>query len=201
MAIIDLPDHGYVNRTIHAVSTGGVAEGSLGGASDYIDRPGYRYAVQFDLPAIPSAKEARIFENLLEQANGAVLPRPDVSYPWPLDMKAIPAGAPLVNGSSAPGAVIPLKGLTPGSVIRVGQPLAVIIADGTGFIHKATAEAIADGAGHVTLSVLPLTRATFADGALVEIEKPRIRGTLSWDGSSQGSYGRRGFSFTITERR
>jgi hypothetical protein len=201
MATIDLPDRGYVNRNIRPVNPGGVAEGSLGGPSEYIDRPGYRYAVQFDLPAIPSAKEARIFENLLEQASGGVLPRPDVSYPWPLDVKAIPAGTPLVNGSSPPGAVIPLKGLTPGCVIRVGQPLAVIIADGTGFIHKATAEAIADGAGHATVAVLPLTRATFPDNATVEIEHPRLRGTLSWDGSTQGSSGTRPFSFSITERR
>lgn len=199
--MIDLPDHGYVNRVIRPVSTGGVAEGSLGGPSEYIDRPGYRYSVQFDLPAIPSAKEARQFENFLEQANGAVMPRPNVSYPWPLDVKAVPAGVPLVNGSTPPGASIPLKGLIPGCVIRAGQPLAVIIADGTGFIHKATTQAIADGAGHATVSVLPLTRTTFADGATVEIERPRIRGTLAWDGSTQGSSGTRSFSFTITEKR
>jgi hypothetical protein len=36
---------------------------------------------------------------------------------------------------------------------------------------------------------------------VVEIEHPRIRGTLSWDGSTQPAYGRRGFSFTITERK
>lgn len=199
--MIDLPDHGYVSRTIHPVNPGGVAEGALGGPSDYIDRPGYRYAVQFELPPLRSAKEARIFENLLEQANGGVLPRPDVSYPWPLDVRAVPAGAPLVNGSTPPGAAIPLKGLTPGCVIRVGQPLAVIIADGTGFIHKATAQAIADGAGHATVSVLPLTRTTFPNNTVVEIERPRIRGTLSWDGSTQGSSGTRPFSFTITEKR
>lgn len=201
MATIDLPDHGYVSRTIRPVNLGGIAEGSLGGPSEYIDRPGYRYAVQFELPMLGSAKDARLFENLLEQANGGVTPRPDVSYPWPLDFKPVPAGAPLVNGSSPPGATIPLKGLIPGCVIRVGQPLAVIIADGTGFIHKATAEAIADNSGLATVSVLPLTRATFPNNAVVEIAHPRIRGTLTWDGSAQGSFGRRGCSFTITERR
>jgi hypothetical protein len=194
--MIDLPDYGYVNRTITPIDAGGAVAGSLGGASDYIDRPGYRYAVQFELPAIPSGKEARIFETLLEQ--GA---RQDVSYPWPLDQKPIVAGTPLINGSTPPGASLPLKGLLPSAIIRVGQPLAVILADGTGFIHKSTTEVIADSLGHATLTVNPLTRTTFADGLTVEIEHPRIRGILSWQGSSQGGFGRRGFTFTITERR
>lgn len=194
--MIDLPDHGYVNRTITPVDAGGNADGSLGGPSDYIDRPGYRYSIQFELPPIPSAKEARMFETLLEQCS-----RSDASYPWPLDEKACVAGSPVVDGSNAPGATLKLRGLTPGCVIRVGQPMAVILADGTGFVHKATAQASAGDDGKATVSVFPLTRTTFADGLKVEVERPRIRGQLSWQGSQQGSFGSRPFSFTITERR
>lgn len=194
--MIDLPDYGYVDRKISPLDPGGVAEASLGGDPDYINRPGYRYAVQFDLPYIPSAKEARIFESLLKQGS-----REDVSYPWPLDVKAVVAGAPLIDGSNPPGASVKLKGLVPGCVIRVGQPFAVVLADGSGCIHEATEKVIAGDDGKATVSAFPLTRKTFTDGLVVEIEKPRIRGVLSWDGSTQGAFGARPFSFTITERR
>lgn len=194
--MIDLPDYGYTSRTITPIDPGGVADGTMGGPSDYIDRPGYRYSVQFTLPPIRSSDEARIFESMLEQAA-----RDDVSYPWPLDVRSFAMGAPRINGSSAPGVVIPLKGLVPGTQIRIGQAMAVILADGTGFIHKATAATIADSSGHATVPVFPLTRTTFADGLTVEIEKPRIRGTLAWQGSTQGAEGSRPFTFTITERR
>jgi hypothetical protein len=194
--MLDLPDHGYIECRVFAVDAGGPADGSLGGASDYINRPGTRYGVQLTLPQIASAKDARIFQSLLEQGS-----REDVSYPWPLDMRSLAAGVPLINGSTPPGASVPLKGLVPGFVMRVGQPFAVVLADGSGSIHKARSEVIADNAGHATVPIFPWTRTTFADALVVEIEHPRIRGTLSWDGSTQPAYGRRGFSFTITERK
>jgi hypothetical protein len=194
--MIDLPDYGYTNRRIVPIDPGGTAEGSLGGPNDYIDRPGYRYSVQYDLPPIPSSKEARQFETLLEQAA-----RDDVSYPWPLDQKSLAAGSPVVNGSNPPGAVINIRGLQPGFQFRIGQPFAVILADGSGTIQKATAAVSVGDAGTASVPVFPLTRSTFADGSVVEIERPRIRGILSYQGSSQGANGRRVFSFAITERR
>jgi hypothetical protein len=194
--MIDLPDFGYVNRVISPVYSGGVADGSLGGPSDYIDRPGYRYSVQFDLPPLPASKEARRLETLLEQGSGE-----DVSYPFPLDVRSIVSGPALVDGSNAVGASLKLKGLVPGFVMRMGQAFAVILADGTGFIHKAKTEQIAGDDGKMTVPVFPLTRTTFTDGLTVEIERPRIRGILSYQGSTQPAHGRRGFSFTITERR
>lgn len=193
--MLDLPDHGYVSRKITGLDPGGSVEGSLGGDPDYIERPGYRYSVQFELPYL-SSKEARIFENLLRQGS-----RDDVSYPWPLDLRPVAAGAPLVDGSNPPGAVINLKGLTPGCVIRVGQQFAVVLTDGAGCIHEATEEAIAGDDGKAAVSVFPLTRRTFTNGLVVEIAHPRIRGTLSWDGSMQGAFGARPFTFSITERR
>jgi hypothetical protein len=194
--MIDLPDHGYSERKISPVDPGGTADGALGGPSDYIDRPGYRYSVTYTLRPLRSQDDARIFETLLEQAA-----RDDVSYPFPLDQRSLPAGTPLVNGSNAPGAVINLKGLQPGFQFRIGQPFAVILADGTGFIHKATVATSVGDDGLASVPVFPLTRTTFADGLTVEIERPRIRGILQWDGSTQGANGARPFSFTITERR
>lgn len=194
--MIDLPDYGYVSRIITPLDPGGTADGALGGPSDYIDRPGYRYSVQYELPPIPSAKEARQLETLLEQAS-----RDDVSYPWPLDQKSLAAGSPVVNGSTSPGAVIPMRGLQPGFAFRIGQPFAVVLADGTGFVHKATAQVLVGDTGLASVPVFPLTRTTFADGSTVEIELPRIRGILSWQGSTQGASGTRSFTITITERR
>lgn len=168
----------------------------MGGASDYIERPGYRYSVQYDLPPLASATEARIFEALLEQAS-----REDASYPWPLDQRSLAAGAPVVDGSNPVGGTIALRGLIPGFQFRIGQPFAIVMADGTRFIHKAKVATAADALGEATVPVFPLTRDVFPDGTTVEVERPRIGGILSWEGSTQGAFGKRPFSITITERR
>lgn len=192
--MIDLPDHGYVNHRIVPLDPGGIVEGSLGGPSEIIDRPGYRYGVQFELPALNS-DEARIFQALLEQAS-----RDDVSYPWPLDFNPLPAGTPLVNGSTPPGSTIAIDGLVPNYQFKAGQPIAVVLASGIGYIHRITTAVVANTSGQATVSVFPLTRATFADNSVVEVEHPRIRGILSWEGSSQSAVGVRPFTFSISER-
>lgn len=192
--MLDLPDHGYTDYQLSPIDPAGVVEGSLGGPSSIIDRPGYRYAIQFTLPPLPTAKDARIFQSLLER--GA---RDDVSYPWPLDIRAAVAGTPLVNGASPTGSVIPIKGLLANYQFKQGQPIAVI-SEGIGFVHKATAATMADASGNIVLPVFPITRKGFLDGDTVEVERPRIRGALTWNGASQQSFGARPFSFTITER-
>jgi hypothetical protein len=192
--MFDLPDHGYVNYQVTPIDPAGVVDGSMGGPSSIIDRPGYRYAIQFTLPALRTADDARIFQSLLERGS-----RDDVSYPWPLDVKAQVAGTPLVNGTSPAGAVIPVKGLVANYQFRQGQPVAVI-SGGIGFVHKVTAPTSADASGNATLPVFPLTRKGFVDGDIVEVERPRIRGVLTWQGAAQEAFGSRPFSFTITER-
>ena len=192
--MLDLPDHGYTDYQLTPIDPAGVVEGVLGGPSSIIDRPGYRYAMQFTLPALGTSKDARIFQSLLER--GA---RDDVSYPWPLDIRSGAAGVPLVNGASPAGAVIPIKGLLPNYQFRQGQAIAVV-SEGIGFIHKATAATMADASGNVVLPVFPLTRKGFLNGDTVEIERPRIRGVLNWGGAAQPSFGARPFTFTITER-
>lgn len=194
--MIDLTDFGYTDYRMNLLDPGGAAEGSLGGPSDIIQRPGIRYAVQYTLPALRSADDARQLQMQLEQ--GA---RDDVSYPWPLDIAPGVAGTPVVNGSTAPGNSIPIRGLLPNFQFRIGQPIAVVLADGSGFVHRATAATIANSSGQATVPVFPLTRTTFADASTVEIERPRIRGILSWEGAAQGSFGARPFSFSIAERR
>lgn len=192
--MIDLPDYGYTDYQLTPIDPGGQVDGSLGGPSDIIDRPGYRYAVQFTLPALGTGKDARIFQSMLEQ--GA---RSDVSYPWPLDAKATPAGTPVVDGASPAGTVIPITGLPAYYQFKQGQPLAVI-SEGLRFIHKASAATTADVTGSVTLPVFPYTRKGFLDGDVIEVERPRIGGILTWQGAQQPSFGSRPFSFTITER-
>jgi hypothetical protein len=197
--MIDLTDFGYVSARVQLLDPGGSVAGTLGGPSDYIMRPGARFAVTYQLPELGSSDDARKFQALLEQGG-----QDDVSYPWPLDYRPPTASlggvAPRVNGSSPPGASLPIKNLVPGYSFRLGQPLAVI-SGGSGYIHRIASPVVVNNTGAITAPIFPWTRASFVDNDLVEIERPRIRGILSWDGSSQGSYGKRGFNFTITERR
>lgn len=192
--MIDLTDYGYTDYQLLPIDPGGQVDGVLGGPADIIERPGYRYAVQFTLPPLPSAKEARIFQSMLEQGS-----REDVSYPWPLDEKAVPAGTPLVSAASPAGSVIPIKGLPPYYQFRQGQALAVI-SEGIRFVHKAAAATTASSGGTVTLPVFPYTRKAFLLNDVIEVERPRIGGILTWQGAQQPAFGARPFSFTITER-
>ena len=192
--MIDLPDYGYSDYRLTPMDPGGLVEATLGGPPDYVARPGYRYSITFSVNPLRVRDLARQFQQRLERGS-----REDVSYPWPLDFKPAPAGTPTVDGSSPAGAVIPIKGLLPGYAFREGQPVAVV-SGGVGYIHRASEPTIAEDDGTVVLPVFPLTRATFSDDDLVEVERPRIRGVLSWDGSQQGAAGNRPFVFTISER-
>lgn len=192
--MLNLPDHGYVSATVQPIDPGGSTEGILGGPTTTIDRPGYRYSVQFTLPDLGTTDDARVFQAMLER--GA---REDVSYPWPLDFRPDTAGSPFVNDGSPAGGTIPIGGLPPHYVFKQGQPLAVI-SGGFRYIHKATADTAANASGAVVLPVFPITRKAFSNGDVVEIEAPRIGGILTWDGASQPAYGARPFTFTITER-
>jgi hypothetical protein len=196
--MIDLPDYGYVQRTIQMIDAGGSVPGSLGGSPDYIDRPGLRYSVTYQLREIPTAYDARRFEALLEQGL-----HQDVSYPWPLDFAPGPsspgATLPQIRVNTPAGGLVKLKNILPGYQFVLGQPLAIVSGDG-GYITKAAQTTTVGGGGTVDLPVFPWTRADFVTDDLVEIQKPRIRGILSWDGSDQGAYSRRGFRFSISER-
>lgn len=192
--MLDLPDHGYTDFNLVPIDPGGNSEGILGGPTTTIDRPGYRYSITFTIPALGTTKDARIFQSLLEQ--GA---RDDVSYPLPLDFKPAPAGTPIVNGASPAGSVIPIHGLVPNYQFKAGQPIAVI-SGGVRGIYKATSAQSADATGAIILNVFPITRMAFANGDTIEVEHPRIGGTLTWNGASQPSFGARPFSFTIEER-
>lgn len=192
--MLDLPDHGYVDYQMLVIDPGGTVDAILGGESTTIDRPGYRYGVQFTLPPLGTSDDARKFQAMLEQAA-----REDVSYPWPLDFKAPPAGLPMVDGASPAGAVIPIAGLVPYYQFKVGQPVAVVSGE-RGSVHKAREATSADASGNCILPVFPYTRRTFADGDAIEVARPRIRGVLSWDGAQQPAHGRRPFTFTIMER-
>lgn len=197
--MIDLPDYGYISRSIQQMDPGGPVPGTMGGPSDYVSRPGLRLSVAFQLRELRSAEEAAAFENMLRRGS-----QEDVSYPFPLDFAPGPSSpvgsAPLVNGSNPAGGVLNIKGLLPYYQFREGQPVAVI-SGGLGYVHFATAVTVASNTGTVALPVFPWTRTTFANGDVVEIARPRIRGILAWDGSDQPAYGRRAFRFTIAERR
>jgi hypothetical protein len=199
--MIDLPDYGYVMRNVQLADPGGALPGTLGGPSDYIARPGGRYTVTIQTREMPTS-EASVFEELLEQAN-----QQDASYPWPLDFRppvaSAPGSYPHVNGAQPAGGGLVLTGFIPGYQIRRGQPFEVFnVVQGTGYIHKAASTQTADGTGTFNpLLLFPWTRTSFADDDRVHIERPRIRGILQFQGSSQPAYGRRAFQFSITERR
>jgi hypothetical protein len=111
--MIDLTDFGYVSAIGCSCSTRAAPlQGTLGGPSDYINRPGARFAVTYQLPESEQQRTMRgSFRRCSSKAG-----QDDVSYPWPLDYRpptASLAGTfPHMNVSSAaPGSTVPIGGL------------------------------------------------------------------------------------------
>jgi hypothetical protein len=192
--MIDLPDVGYNQKSSRLIDAGGVVQGSLGGPDDILDRLGVRYALTITT-ALLSGDTMWEFQALLEQGS-----RDFVSYPFPLDFRPLSVGTTAqADGSVPPGAALAMAGLPVGYVIHLGQ--IVSINDGFGSVHRVTGPVTADATGHAVLPVFPWIRRTIPNATPIEIEKPRIRGTLQWQGPQQGAFAAQSFTFTIQEAR
>ncbi|EGF93749.1 hypothetical protein ABI_21910 [Asticcacaulis biprosthecium C19] len=180
------------------IRAGGDLEGPLNGATIRINRLGDKTGVRVSLPTLKrggagDAWVAALLRGKLEPARLA-LPLPDGGVGDP--------GTPLVDGDGQAGAVLNLKGLTPGYVVGAGQAFSVI-QDSVRYLHFATAAATADGSGDVSVSLAPMLRMSPADGAVVELAGPKIEGWIRKDeaGWSQAWTGIVTTGFTLIEAR
>ena len=106
-----------------------------------------------------------------------------VPYPL-LDPQGSP-GAPVVDGAGQSGTSLAVRGLTPGYAVKEGFWLSIVDADGQHYLHTATAPVRADTSGDATLSIAPMLRVPFADGAAVNLAVPMVEGFVDgnwgWD--------------------
>ncbi len=178
------------------IDPGGVLRGGTGGAAGRLNRPGARWGVEVTMPTM-SHEKARAFAALMTLAK-----RDGLRLTLPLGGGEVQGGgAGTVDGSGAAGTSLPVEGLTPGFMLRLGHWLTVENAAGERFVHQVAAPVRigTDGKATITLTTALLTE--LADGDTVLVSKPTIEGVVTSDVNWVLPVNRRvgGLSFRVEE--
>lgn len=184
----------YQPRMIRRVE---VQRAGTGGARLTISHPGDHWAIEVDagVMALMDAREL-IADIMMATAN-------PVRLPWP--QRGLDVGAPgaevVVAGAGQAGSTIALSGFTPHYLFRKGQFL-TIETSGSGRLYMASAPAVADGAGAISLQIWPMLHVQPQDGDPVEVAEPFIEGTIDEGGDHETGLMPAGElnSFTIEEQ-
>lgn len=166
-----------------------------GGPVTRLRFPGDRWSLYVVLPRMAYETAKVWISRLIRRGDTVLLP-----FPQPGFDTGTP-GSPKVNGAGQLGMSLVLDGFTPAYAVSEGQYFSIIIG-GQRFLHCATAEAIADGDGEMTLQFEPMLRKSPSDNDVVEVAVPMIEGFVegretAWTLESALSTG---LSFTIAER-
>lgn len=177
-------------------NNGNLAPITGAGAAQRILRPG-RFSLSAQVPALKAdCADSWLAASLAHVTEGGA-----IRMPIPLTHTAgLPVGA-LVDGAGQAGALLAVRGLAAGQVVKPFTPFS-FISGGVSYLHRTTAQATADGAGKTALSIGPFMRVSPADGLALNFPAPLIEGDLDaggleWTASRLTTIG---FSFTITEK-
>jgi len=180
--------------SMRAVSAANTMSPAFGGADQRLSRKGSRFAIDVAIPALSAAGcGIGLIADLLRGETEVL------ALAIPEHLPAVDYGAPIANGVVA-GSVLPVRGVTPGAVIRKGKFLSIIVS-GQRFVHMVTGEVAANGAGQASLSIWPMLRRPTVDGAVVELAQPLIEGFIEpgqeWSINSLKAVG---MTFALRER-
>lgn len=160
------------------IEHGGVIRSALGGESQRVARLGSRFRAAISWPPVHQRDAAMLVSKLLEaKVEGIRLPYPLLSQHQGI------SGAPVVDGNTARGYTLPVRGLTPGYVAKEGFWLSVVH-DGRHHLHNVRETVTADANGKAVLRVHPGLRKSFADGSAIHLARPMIEGFI--DGGEFG---------------
>lgn len=153
-----------------------VEQRSLSGPTDIFPRLGGRFAIQ--VTAGPFyADEAR---ELLALVMAAKYGGTGLRMRYPLQWSQSGGGATLVNGGVGSSTrTLPIKGGTPGFVIRRGWFLSVQDADGQHFFHSVADNAVVANDGTANVFVTPELKRPFPNNTVVNVAVPRIQGLVT----------------------
>ena len=157
--------------TVRQVDVGFLQRSATGAVTDRINRAGNHYAAEVSFP-IMKAETARVFVGRLQRAQGEVL-----RLPYPL--LGISQGSPgetVVDGTGVAGTSLPIKGGTPGHMVKEGYWLNVVDDNGAIYLHSVVTPVRLDADGEGTLTIWPALRAPISDEAVVNLASPSIEG-------------------------
>lgn len=153
---------------------GGFLTPSLGGEVQRIDRMGNRFGIAVTFPPIVGKQRGRILVSRLIRGKTEGI---RIEYPL-LDFNPGAPGAVLVDGAGQAGRGLNVKGANPHYAFREGQPFSIVDGSGRHYLHFVDAEVIASATGTASLSISPMLRFEFANGATCHFGKPMIEGFI-----------------------
>lgn len=175
MAALELP-LGVAPNDVQAfpVDFGHWLEPASGAEEQRVDRQGGRFGADLVFPPMEADAARVVVSRLSEAMFGAT-----VKVTWPLlGVSQGSPGAPVVDGAGQSGALVNLKGLAPGYVIKEGFWLTFIDENGRGYLHNSRATVRVGSDGKVAAAIAPMLRWPFLDGATVLLAKPTIEGKV-----------------------
>nr|WP_047166907.1 hypothetical protein [Sphingomonas sp. Y57] len=151
---------------------GGVISSPLGGVDQKLNRLGDRFTIDVTMNTMPTAEDATAWVAALIQAqkDGGI-------FPWPQAISVNGSGDAVIDGPGQAGTTLKLRGLSSGRTFLRGQFISVVHG-GRRYLHIIAAAGVANGSGKVSLLVEPMLRVAYSDGAVVEIDEPKIEGFL-----------------------
>jgi len=160
-----------------------VEQRSLSGPTDIFPRLGGRFAINVTAgPFYAEEANARLAQIMAAKYGGTGL-----RMRYPLQWSQSGGGAMLVNGAvSSATRTLPIKGGTPGFVIRQGWFLSVQDGAGQHFLHSVAANAVVAADGTASVTVTPELKRPFPNNSVVNVAVPRIQGLVTnaqieWD--------------------
>ncbi|HQS95093.1 MAG: hypothetical protein B7X90_01755 [Novosphingobium sp. 17-62-19] len=172
--MIILPDR-YSPRLVgfEALASGFDVRTARGNLAGRVVTPGGRFAITIEFPTM-EYESAMELQSLLVSAKSEGL---RMAMPLGGNLQAGGAGA--VDGSGAAGTTLPVKGLTPGAMIRQGYWATVIDAEGNHCLHKIAAPVRVGADGKANLAVNFPLRTLLADNDVVLLARPLIEGLIT----------------------
>lgn len=175
--MIDLPEYPQpASATFSEMDFGSVIGSGLGGEDQRINRLGNRHRLQVTMPPMLHPKLGRQWVIALKRAmkEGGRMRFP---------LQGFDPGAPgsvLVNGGTATGSTLPVKGATPNYAFRAGQAFS-IVTGGRHYLYFNAVEVLADASGNATLTIDPPLRKQPANNDVCHFGVPMFEGFVEGD--------------------
>lgn len=192
-----------------AVSTvpivfGGWQTPPTGGEETWLAFMGSRFSVELQTPNLIPEPDGRLWTAaLLDGLMEGLIVGCRFHQPGLRSLAVASSGdAIVVDGADQAGTVLNLRGFLPGAVV-LNREFFSIVTGGRRCLYRARAQAVADEAGRMALSIGPMLHVQPGDGDVCEFGRPMIEGKITGDKKAWTNIPARieSLTFTISETR
>lgn len=169
--MIELPDFARIGSAVPTLVDSGFTQRGIGSRSR-IDRKGSHYKIACAYgPYYPENSRIMVSRLIAAKREGLLIRLPM------LHSQGAP-GSPVVDGATATGRTLAIRGLTPGYFCKEGYWLSIENGDGQHFLHNVATGGMADASGELSIMLNEMVRDSFSDGATINLAKPMVEGLV-----------------------